>query len=104
MTGQTQVNSSDYSLESPGLVEELRKANDELRNARRAALNLMQDAIDSGEALRVNEQRMRRQKEAFQAAMSGAPIQDCLNRLSVAITEEIDARTAFYVSVDDTGE
>jgi PAS domain S-box-containing protein len=40
-------------------IKELQKANEELRQARRAALNLMEDAIQSKEALAKSEERYR---------------------------------------------
>ena len=55
------------------------------------------------EALRTNEKRMRRQKEAFQAAIDGAPLEESLGILARIITEETagEARTAFYVADPD---
>lgn len=44
-------------------VEELQKLNEELRQARRAALNLMEDAILSKEALRISEEKYRTKLE-----------------------------------------
>jgi hypothetical protein len=40
-------------------IEELKKVNEELKLARRAALNLMEDAIASKEALRKSEEKYR---------------------------------------------
>src|SRR5215218_6662976 len=52
------------------------------------------------EALRTNEKRMRGQKEAFQAAIDGAPLEDSLGILTRMVTEETqgEARTAFYIA------
>jgi two-component system CheB/CheR fusion protein len=52
------------------------------------------------QALRVQEERMRAQKETFQAATGGAPLEDSLNRLARLVTEETlgEARTAFYLA------
>ncbi len=81
-------------------VAKLEKAGEEARTSRRAALNLMEDAIASKEALRVNEERMRRQKEAFQAAVRGAPLHESLDIIASLVNEETggDARTAFYLA------
>jgi PAS domain S-box-containing protein len=55
------------------------------------------------EALRTNQQRLRAQQEAFQAAMDGAPLEACLGVLARLVSAEIrgDARTAFYIADAD---
>ena len=55
------------------------------------------------EALRTNEKRMRGQKEAFQAAINGAKLEDSLAILAGIVTEETagQARTAFYIADPD---
>ena len=55
------------------------------------------------EARLTNEKRMRRQKEAFQAAINGAPLEDSLGILAGIVTEETagEARTAFYIADPD---
>ena len=55
------------------------------------------------EALRVNEKRLRGQKEAFQAAIDGAPLQESLRILVRMVSEETAgaARTAFYIADGD---
>src|SRR5215208_6001736 len=55
------------------------------------------------EALRTNEKRMRGQKEAFQAAIDGAPLEDSLGILARIVAEETtgEARTAFYIADPD---
>ena len=52
------------------------------------------------EALRINEQRMRAQKEAFQAAMDGASLAHSLNLLVDLVSQETadQARCAFYIA------
>ncbi len=52
------------------------------------------------DALRTNEERMRGQKEAFQAAVNGASLVDSLNVLARMVTNETEgeARTAFYLA------
>jgi len=54
-------------------------------------------------ALRINNQRMRAQKEAFQAAVNDAPLGESLGILARIVAEETagEARTAFYVSDAD---
>jgi PAS domain S-box-containing protein len=92
---QEQVNGQKPS-DMAAYIEELENANREIREARRAALNMMEDAILSKEALRVNEERMRRQKEAFQAAINGTALADALNIIAGLAIDETKARTAFY--------
>lgn len=82
-------------------IEELKKVNRELLEARRAALNMMEDAILSKEALRSNERIMRKQKEAFQSAIDGSPLAVSLNIIASLVTEEMEARTAFYLADKD---
>ena len=55
------------------------------------------------EALRTNEKRMRGQKEAFQAAIDGASLEDSLGILARIVAEETtgEARTAFYIADPD---
>jgi len=64
------------------------------------------DAVERAraeEALRINEERMRRQKEAFQAAVNGAALEDSLNIVASVVTTETagEARTAFYIADPD---
>ncbi|MBH8577283.1 PAS domain S-box protein [Nostocaceae cyanobacterium CENA369] len=55
------------------------------------------------EALQTNKERMRGQKEAFQAAVNGAPLADSLAILARLVAEETagEARTAFYIANAD---
>jgi PAS domain S-box-containing protein len=55
------------------------------------------------EAPQTNEKRMRGQKEAFQAAINGAKLEDSLAILAGLVTEETagQARTAFYIADPD---
>src|SRR5690242_2225322 len=46
------------SAELTELIAQFQKANDEIRDARRAALNVMEDAILAKEALRESEERL----------------------------------------------
>lgn len=52
----------------------------------------------AAEKLRISEERMRRQKEVFQAAIDGKTLADSLNIIAKLVTEETGARTAFYVA------
>ena len=56
------------------------------------------------QTVRSNDKWMRAQKEAFQVAMNGAPLDDALGILARMVSEETagEARTAFYV-VDPDG-
>jgi PAS domain S-box-containing protein len=82
------------------LVTELEKANAELLESQRAAPGLIEDALLSKEALRTNESRMRKQKEAFQAAINGASLADSLKIITSLVQDEMapNTRTAFYIS------
>jgi PAS domain S-box-containing protein len=55
------------------------------------------------ESLRTNEKLMRGQKEAFQAAINGATLEDSLGVLTRIVTEETGdkVRTAFYIADQD---
>lgn len=53
------------------------------------------------EKLRINEERMRKQKEAFQAAIDGASLADSLNIIAELVSDETEARTAFYMADKD---
>ena len=57
------------------------------------------------EALRLNDDRMRAQKEAFQTVVNGKPLKDALNLIAEMIHHEYqgEARTAFYIA-DDSGQ
>lgn len=55
----TQIQANGYKNPELVYIEELKRVNEELRQARRAALNLMEDAILSEEALRQSELRLR---------------------------------------------
>jgi two-component sensor histidine kinase len=86
----------DFEEQVRARTRDLESANESLRreaNERRRA----------EEALRVNERRMRGQKDAFQAAIDGAPPRVSLGILARIVTEEMEgaARTAFYVADQD---
>jgi PAS domain S-box-containing protein len=55
------------------------------------------------EALRINEQQMRGQKEAFQSVINGAALKDSLNNIVEVVTQETagEARCAFYLANED---
>ncbi len=59
--------------------------------------------LTEGERARLNELRMRIQKEAFQAAINGAPVEDALNILVRMVIKETkgEARTAFYLADEE---
>lgn len=60
---KTKQENGHTKAELTGHVEELKKVAEELRQARRAALNLMEDAIQSKEALRQSEEKYRTKLE-----------------------------------------
>jgi PAS domain S-box-containing protein len=70
-----------------------------------ASLRAQGEAVlrESEANLRLNDQRMRGQKEAFQAAINGASVEDSLHMLTRMVTEETagEARTAFYIADPD---
>jgi PAS domain S-box-containing protein len=55
------------------------------------------------EALRLHQQRTRRQKEAFQAAINEEPLASSLNILAQLVKEQVgrEVRTAFYLAYPD---
>ena len=61
------------------------------------------ERIRTEKSLRVHEQRMRYQKEAFQAVVNGASLMESLNMIVLLVTEETngEARTAFYIADAD---
>lgn len=101
-SGKQPMPDSEKSMPQKELSEqltELKETNEEIRQSRRAALNIMEDAILSREALRINEQRMRVQKQAFNAAIAKEPLPYILNILVELVDEEMNgkARTAFFL-------
>lgn len=84
---------------------------EELKLDRRAALNLMEDALAARKVaetlsaeLRESEALLRGQKEAFQAAMNGEDLEASLGalvRVAVGHYPDTAARAAFYVTNED---
>lgn len=62
----------------------------------------MEDSVVYNEALRLSNERMRRQQKAVQAAIQGAPLPDTLTMLATLFTEETGGRTAFYLADEQT--
>ncbi len=72
------LNGNGHMNESEQLaarLEELQKANEEIRRSKRAALNLMEDAIASKEALRKSEEKYR---SLFESIDEGVCIQELI--------------------------
>ncbi len=61
------------------------------------------ERVRAEESLRLNEQRARIQKEAFQSAINGEPLASALNILTRIVKEQLgsDVRTAFYLAYTD---
>ena len=80
-------------------IEDLRKANADVRAAKLTALAIMEETILSKEVLRMSDQRTGRVKEAFQSAVNGAPLTASLRMLTRLAEDEMpgSARTAFYI-------
>jgi two-component system CheB/CheR fusion protein len=96
-----------FAQELSTKLSELEKANSEIRDARRAALNVLEDAVEAREhakqlyeELREHADWMRCQSEALEAAVSGAPLQTSLGVLVRIVTEAFghETRAAFYLA------
>lgn len=61
------------------------------------------ERVKAEEALRLNEQRIRVQKEAFQSAINGEPLASSLNMLTRMVNDQLgsDVRTVFYLAYPD---
>jgi two-component sensor histidine kinase len=83
-----------------GFDEQVRARTRELEIANETLRREANERRRAEEALRINERRMRGQKEAFQAAIDGAPLHDSLGILARMVAEETagTARTAFYIA------
>ncbi|WP_316820375.1 GAF domain-containing protein [Pedobacter gandavensis] len=81
----------------------LEAASSESQKCKRVALNFKEDATASRDALRVNQERMQMQKEAFQAAINGASLKDSLAIVASLVVRETqgEARTAFYMADEE---
>lgn len=90
------VSNEGLKTSNEGLIE----INKELREARRAAFNLLEDTTLAHEVLRINEERIREIKEAYLAVVNGAPLKESLKILSQLVIKETagNARTAFYIA------
>jgi GAF domain-containing protein len=96
-----------FAQELSTRLSELEKANAEIRDARRAALNVLEDAVEARERAkqchdRLEEQAdwLRGQSGALEAAVNGAPLEVSLGVLVRTATEALgpEARAAFYLS------
>ncbi len=82
-------------------VADLQRANAELTAARRAALNLMEDAIQARDALRASEGRqafLLRLSDALRPLAGAAAVQETASRL---LGEHLAVDRAYYVEVDE---
>ena len=81
-------------------LAELRRLNAEMVAARRAALNVMEDAIMARDSLRERETWFAGQKQALHAALGGAPLADSLAVLVNTSIEHFGptSRAAFYLA------
>lgn len=84
-------------------LSELKRLNAEMVAARRAALNVMEDAIMARDALRDRERWLAGQKQALHAALGGAPLADSLAVLVKTSIEHFGptSRAAFWVADHD---
>src|SRR5262245_47480163 len=75
----------------------------ELRQSEEKYRTLFTERKRAEEALWINEKRLNGQKEAFQAAVNGAPLRHSLGILARIVTDETAgaARTAFYIADRD---
>jgi hypothetical protein len=90
-------NLGESQQEMESRIEELTR---ELRQCEEKYSALFTERKRAEEALWINEKRLNGQKEAFQAAVDGAPLKHSLGILARIVTEETAgaARTAFYIA------
>jgi signal transduction histidine kinase/ActR/RegA family two-component response regulator len=84
-------------------LSELQRLNAEMVAARRAALNVMEDAVMARDALRDRERWLAGQKQALHAALGGAPLAVSLAVLVETSIEHFGptSRAAFYLADHD---
>ncbi|MBN9522247.1 GAF domain-containing protein [bacterium] len=87
----------------PAPLADLRRANAELTAARRAAISLLEDAVQARDALRAGEAWLRGQRKALEVALNGAPLAESLGALVRTATDALGegTRGAFYLTNDD---
>jgi DNA-binding response OmpR family regulator len=96
-----------FAQELSARLSELEKANAEIRDARRAALNVLEDSVEARERSKQRYDKLeeqvdwlRGQSGALEAAVNGAPLEVSLGVLVRAATEALgrEARAAFYLT------
>jgi PAS domain S-box-containing protein len=96
--------------ELSGRVADLKQANADIRDARRATLNILEDAVQARDLaerlygeMRERESWMRGQSRALAAAVDSAPLQESLGVLVSTAVEAMgpDVRAAFYLANGD---
>jgi len=94
---------SDPAESRQELERRIEERTRELRQSEETFRALSTGRQRAEEALSINVQRLNGQKEAFQAAVDGAPLQRSLRILARMVTEETAgaARTAFYIANRD---
>src|SRR5262249_34089194 len=94
---------SDPAENRQELERRIEERTRELRQSEETSRALFTGRQRAEEALSINVKRLNGQKEAFQAAVDGAPLQRSLRILARMVTEETAgaARTAFYIADRD---
>jgi PAS domain-containing protein len=96
--------------ELSGRVADLKQANTDIRDARRATLNILEDAVQARglaqrlySQMRERESWLRGQSKALEAAVDSAPLQESLGVLVSTAVEAMgaDVRAAFYLANGD---
>ena len=91
-------------------LADLEKANAEIRDARRAALNVLEDAVEARDraeqmyyALREREAWLASQSHALELALNGEPLERSLGVLTQTTVEQLGegTRAAFYLADTD---
>ena len=91
-------------------LEELKKANADIRDARRATLNVLEDAVEARDLaeclygeLREHESWLRGQRAALESALNDASLEASLSELVRTATTALggDTQAAFYLAADN---
>ena len=99
-----------FAQELSSRLSELEKANAEIRDARRAALNVLEDAVEARERAKQRYDKLQERADwlhgqcgALEVALNGAPLEVSLGVLVRTATEALgrETRAAFYLAHGD---
>jgi PAS domain S-box-containing protein len=102
-SGQTIEDAHQIAEHARRLSLELMWTSVSLEGANHAAMNLVEDAVQTKEALRQRERWLAGQREALEAAVNGAPLESSLGVLVRTAIEAMGegARAGFYLANDE---